>query len=425
MSPFVVHFRHRARPAASALLIVIATFFSWTCDVTGPPRAQTNEPITVRKAAIVRGEPATEGLPALAAIILREGNDDEELLAVICSGTLIAPRVVLTAAHCIDRHGPERAPVGHERSWFVSFEADLTGLGRDNLDLPGDAIEVNRTRVHPGFSQLENTRVGLGPSHDLGLVFLSAPVTDRAPSALVSPQAAPGLVPGATVIVAGYGARSAEGAAAPESGTGLKSAGAAQVLEVGSHELRVGRPDHPASPDEQSLADKCSGDSGGPTFLNLGEEPFLVGLSSRGYDGNPRCDSASIDLRIEIFVPWILEQVATEGAHESIAAAPGCSAAGAGASPAGALGPGLLIVALLCLAVARDRLLQTPYISPSLSPPGLAGTRSFRPVPGLVAKERPVVVGYRAIRVRDTVSPGAFVRTEEASPALLTTAWIE
>jgi hypothetical protein len=352
VSPFIRHLAPApARAPRTVVLAVLATLFCWSCDGIDPPPAPPADPtpelVSRQRAAIVRGEPAADSLPSLAAIVLRESNAGEERLAVICSGTLIEPRVVLTAAHCVDRHGPARAPAGIERRWFVSFEADLTGLGRDDLELPPDAIPVSGTRGHPGFSPAENTRVGLGPSHDLGLVFLDEPVADRTPSALVSPEAALALGPGTTVIVAGYGSRSPEGAAAPEDGPGLKTAGTAAVLEVGSHELRVGRPDQPTTPHERSLADKCGGDSGGPTFLQVRGEPVLVGLSSRGYDSSPRCERASIDLRVDVFLPWILEQVAAHGALEAKPAAPGCSAGGKVGVPAGGPGSGLLLLALL------------------------------------------------------------------------------
>jgi hypothetical protein len=169
------------------------------------------------------------------------------------------------------------------------------------------------------------------------------------PSALVSPQAASAVYPGATVIVAGYGSRSAEGAVGPDDGTGLKTWGTAKVLEMGSHELRVGRSDHPTSPVEGSLADKCGGDSGGPTFLDFEGEPVLVGVSSRGYDSSPRCDSASIDLRVEIFVPWILEELDIEGGFEAAPAtapAPGCSVGG----NVGGLSGGLPLASLILAA---------------------------------------------------------------------------
>ncbi len=354
MSLFI---RHLACPAARSGLALVAALVSCAGDGTDPAGVTAAQPVSApvseQTAAIVRGQPAAAGLPSVAAIILRERNAGEDLLAVVCSGTLIAPRVVLTAAHCIDRHGPERAPAGQERLWYVSFQADLTGLGREDLALPPDAIPVTGTRIHSDFSPAENARVGLGPSHDLGLVFLAEPAEDRPPSALPGPEAASALNPGTTVTVAGYGTRSPDGAAAPEDGPGLKSSGIAEVLEVATHELRVGRPDHPTSPGQRSLADKCGGDSGGPTFLDVGEESLLVGLSSRGYDSNPRCDTASVDLRVDLFVPWILEQISSQAAVEATPAPPGCSAGGHAATPAGAPASTWLLLFLALLARRR------------------------------------------------------------------------
>ena len=102
--------------------------------------------------AIVYGEADTnpEEYPNVGAIVLiYEGQP-----WVLCSGTLIAEGVFLTAAHCLPP-GDEQFPdeVG------ISFQQDLTGLGQ------ADLLEIEGYLRHPAFSQRQSN------PYDIGVVY--------------------------------------------------------------------------------------------------------------------------------------------------------------------------------------------------------------------------------------------------------------
>jgi len=77
--------------------------------------------------------------------------------AVLCTGTLIAPDVVLTAAHCAF---PDLLTGGIGKitgaRYYISFTPDLVALASADPtqklpDLPADAVEVGVTLPHPKF----------------------------------------------------------------------------------------------------------------------------------------------------------------------------------------------------------------------------------------------------------------------------------
>ena len=197
----------------SPLAFALTASAGWACA------AEPAEPTASVAQAIVGGaETRTE--PAVVGLIAGD--------RLFCSGTLIAPRAVLTAAHCIEATTPDTV-------------------------VAGDAlIPVRDARPHPGF-----TRERL--NDDLALVFLD----DDAPVTPARVAAAPRL--GDHVRVVGYG----NAAVGVRDEVPTKRAGTQRVDDVTARTFR-GRP-APASP--------CNYDSGGAVLDAQGD---LVGVISAG-----------------------------------------------------------------------------------------------------------------------------------------------
>jgi secreted trypsin-like serine protease len=183
--------------------------------------------------------------PAGAIVDGRDGGDAAVVALVrgeeaVCSGALVAPSVVLTAAHCVTPRVPDA----------VVFGASNRG---------GQRIAVSGTEPHPAFD-----RVTL--AHDLALVTLA----ETAPSTIDPVPVATEL---GTDSFPSYVTLEGFGAGGPGDGRdGRKRSGAARVSTIDDERVELA-----AGP-----ALSCTGDSGGAAFADIDGVRTLVGVISSG-----------------------------------------------------------------------------------------------------------------------------------------------
>lgn len=159
-------------------------------DAAQGPKAHT---------AVVGGEDAPEGAyPWIVA--LSRG----------CGGTLIAPDRVLTAGHCV-----EGLRVSELRM-FVGAQTRRKG----GYDYDGLRVRATEVASHPRYRSLENG----GPSNDVAILKLSAPVTTVAPVRLATRAEEPLFAGGEEATVIGWGVTRTDLQRAPLA-TGLQQGG--------------------------------------------------------------------------------------------------------------------------------------------------------------------------------------------------------
>ena len=225
------------------------------CEAT-PPLQSVRQPIV--------GGALASGDPAIVELLSFKGN-----LGARCTATLITPRLLLAAAHCI-----VETP-GFERHIFVGND--------DRNPAPKDMLTIKAVVPHPQY-----TRPRMG--NDFCIIVLESPLAvppiklNRSP--LESAQ-------GKTIRYVGYGLVTVGN---PQSG-GIKRQNRAPLAQVSRLLLTIG-------PNANQV---CEGDSGGPMLLDDGQGESIIGVGS--FVDAPACRNNSYYQRIDTQIAWIDEQI--------------------------------------------------------------------------------------------------------------------
>lgn len=235
--------------------------------------------------AISGGTPDGDAHPSVGAMLYRESGATDYTIG--CTGTLIGPRVFLTAGHCAF-YMEYFLPAGTE--YVVSFDTDL-GIGADGLADPEHVIPVDDWAMMPTY------RFQGSASPDVSVLFLASAPAGLDPVALPPVGAAEGSV-GELVVNVGYGwtslDRSPSSPRAEFTADGLRRTGTSWVSGVSPNQLVAHR--GPAS--------TCYHDSGGPQFL----DGVLVAIT---HGGDSPCVDLQTNQRIDLadVLAWLGEQL--------------------------------------------------------------------------------------------------------------------
>ncbi len=286
----------RAGTLVAALCLLAALVLAATATAATRP-ASTNPQAT---ASVIGGHNTTiDKYPSLAFI---EGVQATSGYA--CTGTVVAPRVILTAGHCVE---------DIESSSIVepSLIAVATGVSNLQQIATSQISEVVQVLAYPHFNPAQI-------HGDAGLLILKNPVSAPA-IALATPAETTLYKPGARLTIAGWGIDKRNGHAPNQ----LQAA--TVPIEQDSLCERRSRRYYPFFEAESQVCTldtpklhitTCHGDSGGPAIATREDgTPVEVGVTSLG-DGECNPANPAIFTRVDKISGWVNRWIAAveEGA---------------------------------------------------------------------------------------------------------------
>jgi trypsin len=224
--------------------------------------------LTTGAGAITYGVPDGNGHPEVGALLAQHAFSDgtwEE-----CSGTLIAPTVFLTAAHCDE--GVGRVTVTFDSSYV--YPTGTTYWGTWHAD--------------PNYNQTQSD------PQDLAVVVLDKAVRGITPAGLPKAGSLSDLPSDQQFTSVGYGAQSVT------NGPGGQTFHYADIRYVSTGTLNSINPawlrisQNPAT----GNGGTCYGDSGGPNFLGAGSSETNI-IAATTITGDTPCRSTNVDYRLD------------------------------------------------------------------------------------------------------------------------------
>lgn len=226
-----------------------------------------------------RSAPSETIARSIVTVIGSRGN--------VCTGSMIAPTIVLTAGHCITPNTSYRVI--------------------DYTTRPPRLISAQKVVTHPQFNmQAMNAHRATA---DVALLQLPSPVPGKSPATLGAPRIP--IMPGTPFTVAGIGAT----ASGSDAGVGtVRAAGLVVTGKPGTLQVRLV---DPLTQNARTGMGACTGDSGAPAIEDQNGLSVIVGVVSwsTGANNSDGCGGLTGVTPLTLYRDWILKTARSWGAQ--------------------------------------------------------------------------------------------------------------
>lgn len=225
-----------------------------------------------------RSAPSEASARAVVTVIGSRGN--------VCTGSLIAPNIVLTAGHCITPNTSYRVI--------------------DYTTQPPRLISTQKIATHPQYNA--QAIAAHRATADVALLQLPSSVPNKAPGVFGAPRLP--IVTGAPLTVVGIGATSSG------SDSGVGTARAAGLVVTGKPGTLQVRLVDPLTDNKRAGIGACTGDSGAPVFENQNGTNVIVGVVSwsTGANNAAGCGGLTGVTPLTLYKDWIAKTARSWGA---------------------------------------------------------------------------------------------------------------